>query len=272
MDENKFADLQQGLEESEKQLYEKIAEECAANFRIAILDSVKTIKHNADAMTEVVDKVQSCNESYAEATNIVGKLSDTLTDADKEVTGINDELKKLNEMTSNSTGNLSEKVSKLLEVSDDAISQTDKFSILLLQSSKEITGLIDSQQKWKISCEEAFKEILKSSEALTANVNENRKLICSGNESIGEYEKTIHFCVDDIKRCTDEYAKCVKGANASLAESFAIFKNDLLIARNEQIHLISEIKEEQLRQKKMYMIGMIPTIVIIILQIINILK
>lgn len=261
MNVTKYADLSQALEKSEKQLYEKISEECAVNFEVAIHDSIQKIKTNADSMAEIVDKVQSCKESYGEAAELVGKLSYMLSDIDKKVIGINEELEKLSEKASDSTSDLSAKVSALSE-----------FSALLLQNSTEVTGLIDSQQKWKISCEEAFNEVMKSVELLIVDLNENKESICSETELMREYQKAIQFCVDDVKKSTDEYVKLVQEANVSLLfESFATFKNDFLTASNEQIRLISEIKDEQLKQKKMYLLGLIPAFVIIVLQIINIL-
>lgn len=132
MNETKYADLSQKLEESEKQLYKKISEECANYFETEIEDSIEKIKSNVDSMVEVVDKVNSC-----------------------------------------------------ISVINDILSSF---------------------------------EVLKSS-----------------------------------------------------LESFAIFKEDFLTASDEQSRLINELKEEQFKQKKKYLLGLIPAIFIIVLQIINIL-
>lgn len=424
MNVTKYKDLNQELAKSEKQLYEKISED----FEIAISDSVETIKKNVDSISEIVNKVQFCKESYEEAAEIVGGLRNTLSDTDKKIVGINKDLDKLSEEAGKSTSNLSERVSTLLELSDDfvtknrenevvikdtceniqklgkeyrssievgleeikkienevqsteerieeytkkisdssallqcktessislfndisskfekinsgfdlyfdsinekkeslikvtndiqgteetinnvnesfcqleervdaynkrivdeidgylcsvkqeiddVVSQTEKFAALLSKNSVEVTGLIDSQQKWKESYDVAFNEVVKSVERLIVDLNEKNESVCSENELMQEHRKTIQFCVDDVKRSTDEYVKLVQEANVSLLESFEIFKSDFLNASNEQIRLICEVKEEQIKQKKIYLLGLIPTIIILVLQMINILS
>lgn len=210
MNENKYKDLNAALSESEKQLYEKIAEECASDFEIAINDSVKKIKNSADSMAEVVAKVQFCKESYEDTAELVGKLSDTLSDTDKKVTGVVEELEKLSEKANDVTCALSKKVSMLLELSDD-----------FAKKNRENEAVI------KHTCE---------------NVHKFEE----------EYSSSIKIVLEEVKRLEIE-----------------IQSNEERIV--EYTKKISEIKDEQLKQKKMYMLGLLPVIIIIALQIINIL-
>lgn len=426
MNVTKYADLSQSLAESEKQLCDKISEECASNFEIAIHDSIKKIKSNADSMTEVVDKIQSCKDSYGEAAELVKKLSTTLADTEKNVMGLNSELVHLSETTGGSTSDLLRKISELLELSDNltvknkeneivmedtckniqklgeeysssiesaikavkeleaeinsteekimeytkqfsdgsnlfsaktessitllndlssrvetlksclellfasisenkekliavtsdikvteekiatvgksfgqleekvadynkhiieeidkylssinreievVVAQTDKFSEVLLQNSAEVTGVIECQQKWKESCEVSFTKVLKNVDCLLADLEEKKNLIISETQSMQEYQITIMSCVNDVKSRTTEYVETIQKVNSSLLESFNVFKNDFLSTYDEQSRMIGELKEEQIKLKKMYMLGIIPTIIIVVLQIVNI--
>lgn len=60
----------------------------------------------------------------------------------------------------------------------------------------------------------------------------------------------------------------LKNANTSSLESFDLFKSDFFMIYNEQSKMIGELKEEHLKLKKMYLLGMIPTAIIIVLQIV----
>ena len=62
----------------------------------------------------------------------------------------------------------------------------------------------------------------------------------------------------------------VQEANSELMESFDLFKSEFINAYNEQSKMIGELKEEQLKLRKMYLLGIIPVAIIIVLQIVNI--
>jgi phosphate starvation-inducible protein PhoH len=64
--------------------------------------------------------------------------------------------------------------------------------------------------------------------------------------------KSSIVLLDDVKKSTEEYLK------------------NFLPAYGEQSRMIEELKEEQVKLKKMYMLGIIPAIIIVVLQIVNI--
>lgn len=426
MDVTKYADLSQSLAESEKLLYDKISEECASNFEIAIHDSLTEIKGNAELMTEVVNKIQSCKDSYGEAADLVGKLSTTLIETEENVTGLNFELAKVGEQASSSASVLSEKVASLLVASDELktknkenevvieeacrnikkhgdeysstvelilkdakglndeisslgekitdcitkfsagssffssktdiaidllndvltrfetlknslellfgsvnetkdklivvtdnigsatdkidavsnsfaqmeesvddynkrviaeieehlnslkneteviVSQSDKFSELLLQNATDVSELIEYQKSWKKSCEDSFADIARMIDSLLSDLEEKQRAISSETKTIQNCETVIESCVNNVKKCTEDYVETVKEANSELMESFELFKNDFITTYNEQSKMIGELKEEQLKLKKMYLLGIIPVAIIIVLQIISI--
>lgn len=266
MNVTKYADLNQSLKESEKQLYDKISEECASSFEIAIHDSIQKIKSNADSMAAVVDKVQSCKDSYGEAAELVQKLSVTLADTEKKVKGLNSELVQLSDTAGSSTSGLSEKISKLLELSDDLIVKNKENEIVIEDTCKNIQKL---GEEYSSSIESAMKDA-KELEALLTDLKEKKNLISSEIQSIQENQITITCCVNDVKNSTAEYMGIVEKVNSSLMESFNVFKNDFISSYDEQSRIIEELKEEQVKLKKMYMLGIIPVIIIILLQIVNI--
>ncbi len=425
MEETKYADLSRKLAENEKQLCKRISEECASDFAIAIDGSITKIKNNVDLMTEVVDKVESYKDSYGEAAEVVGKISDALSDTDQKIIRFNEAFVKLQEKAKDSSADISGKTAVLLEVLDDlvkkskeneatlkdtcqniqeigkeynnsidamlegvkglgteiknteiiitncskqisentdsfyaktennisviddiytrleslkpvleslieaiskekekilkvaddiqgtenkiinvsdrlgkieesvddynkkiideislhlssvaqkidfATNQTDNFSTLLLKSSDEVSGLITNQQKWKESYEEVFKEALKDVDQLIVDLSENRESVRLATKSMRDYQTNLQVCNDAVKKTTDEYVKSIQEANAPIIESFNIFKNDSTNANNKQIDLINELKEEQLKQKKLWLLGLLPSIIIIALQIIS---
>jgi chromosome segregation ATPase len=299
MNVTKYADLSQSLAESEKKLYDKIAEECAGNFQIEIHDSVQQIKRNAESMTEVVDKIRSCKDSYGEAAELVENLSVTLADTQKNVTGLNSELEQISETAGSSAGNLSEKVTELSELSDKLAAQNKENEAAIEEICKNIQKLgeeysssmgaviknaknfeseinsakeqmIECQHNWKISCEENFTDVSEKVDVLLADLEEKRTMISSEIKSMQEYQILIESGVNDVKKSTSEYVETVQESNASLLESFDVFKSDFITAYDKQSQVIEELKEEQLKLKKMYILGILPAIIIIVLQIINI--
>ena len=234
---------------------------------------------NNDDISSRIEVLRSSLSLFFDSLNanqeIVSNVANDIQGAEEKIISISKSFYQLGEKVDDYNKRIVDEIDRHLnsinQEIDVVISQTDKFSALLLQNSAEVTGLIESQQKWKMSCENAIKEVMKSIELLVAELDRNKESICSETESMRECQVMIHSCVDAVKKSTDEYVKLVQETKVTLLESFTIFKNDFVAASNEQIRLINELKEEQIQKKKMYLLGIIPAMIIIVLQIINIL-
>jgi DNA repair exonuclease SbcCD ATPase subunit len=270
MNETKYEGLSQSLSESEEKICDKISEKCADNFLYAINDSIEKIKSNVTLMTEVVDKVQSCKDSYEEATGFVKNLSAILTATEQNVTALNPELAQLSETVGSSASALSDKISELLELSDKLIVKNNENEIAIDDTCKKIQKLVEEYSGSIEAVINGAKGIETEINGTEGKIMEYVKQFSDSSGLLSEKMESSIALLDDVKNSTEEYLKMVKKENSPLLEPFNDFKNDFLPAYGEQSRMIEELKEEQVKLKKMYMLGIIPAIIIVVLQIVNI--
>lgn len=270
MNVTKYEDLNRKLAESEKSLCDKISEDCASSFRVAIDDSIQKIKENTVSMSELVKVVQTCKDDYSEVVELVKNLNSTLSDTDKKIVELNEGLDKLSEKRSK----LSEKESVLLKLSDEFVTKGKENKDAINETCKAIQNL---GSEYSGSIEDAIvalKNLVAEFGSTEKKITESTNRISENVDSLSSNAKIcasdMQSCVDELKRSTDEYVKTVQVAKDSLLDSIDVFKGDYMTTSSEQLHLINEIKAEQLWQKKICLLGLIPGIIIIILQIVNI--